>query len=64
MVSRWLHALQPVDVFYFKPFETTLKEGKDGAMVKSNSMEPNKIILPRWVDKALLQIHVFHALAL
>jgi hypothetical protein len=33
-------------------------------MVKSNSMEPNKIILPRWVDKALLQIHVFHALAL
>ncbi len=45
--SHTSHALQPLNVFCFKPFKTTFKEVKDVAMSKSNHMEPKKIILAR-----------------
>ncbi len=48
--SHTSHVLYPIYVFYFKPFKTTLKKVKDAAISRSNHMEPNKIILVRWVD--------------
>ncbi len=37
----------------FKPFKITFKKEKNIAMVRRNYIEPNKIVLARWVDKAL-----------
>jgi hypothetical protein len=51
--SHTSHALQPLDVFCFKPFKIAFKKIKDIIMSKSNHMEPNKITLIRWVDQAL-----------
>ncbi len=48
-------ALQPLNVFCFKPFKTTFRKVKDVAMSRSNHMETNKITLARWVDQALEQ---------
>jgi hypothetical protein len=42
-----------LDVFCFKSFKTTFINERDGAMARSNYMEPNKIILVSWVNKAL-----------
>jgi hypothetical protein len=53
--SHTFHALQPLDVACFKPFNTTFKKEKDYAMVNDNFTEPNKITLLGWVDKALDQ---------
>jgi hypothetical protein len=39
------HALQPLDVTYFKPFKTTFRKEKDYVMVKNNYLEPNKATL-------------------
>jgi hypothetical protein len=47
------HVLQPLDVIYFKPFKTTLLKKEDFAMAKNNYLEPNKVTLATWVDKAL-----------
>jgi hypothetical protein len=48
--SHTSHALQPLDVFCFKPFKIAFRKIKDAAMSKSNHMELDKIILARWVD--------------
>jgi hypothetical protein len=53
--SHTSHALQPLNVFCFKPFKTTFRKVKDVVMSKSNHMKPNKITLARWVDQALEQ---------
>jgi len=37
----------------FQTFKTTFINERDGAMARSNYMKPNKIILARWVNKAL-----------
>ncbi len=50
------HALQPLDVSCFKPFQTIFKNESDNVMVRSNDCEPNKCTLVGWVDKALHQI--------
>jgi hypothetical protein len=39
------HALQPLDVTYFKPFKTTFRKEKDYVMVKKIYLEPNKATL-------------------
>ncbi len=51
--SHTSHALQPLNVYCFKPFKTSLKKVKDATMSRSNHMELDKITLIRWVDKAL-----------
>jgi hypothetical protein len=40
----------------FKPFKTTFKKEKDGAMARNNYLESNKIILVGLMDKILDQI--------
>jgi hypothetical protein len=55
--SHTSHALQPLDIACFKPFKSTFrKEKKDTTMINRNYIEPNKIVLVGWVDKALDQI--------
>ncbi len=51
--SHASHALQPLDVSCFKPFNTTFRKVRDVAMFKSNHMEPNKVILVEWVGQTL-----------
>jgi hypothetical protein len=51
--SHASHALQPLNVFCFKPFKITFRKVKDVVMFWNNHIEPNKITLTRWVDKAL-----------
>jgi hypothetical protein len=51
--SHMSHALQPLNVFCFKPFKTTFK--KVVTMSRSNHMEPNKITVIKWVYQALEQ---------
>jgi len=53
--SNMSHAFQPLNIFCFKPFKTTIREEKDEAMVKNNCLEPNNVMLPNWVDQALEQ---------
>jgi hypothetical protein len=47
------HALQPWDVVCFKPFLIAFRNEIDITMIKRNYIEPNKIILAAWVNKAL-----------
>ncbi len=49
------HVLQPLYVFCLKPFKTTLKKFKDATMFKNNHIQPNKIIMAKWVDQAIDQ---------
>ncbi len=51
--SHTSHALQPLDVAYFKPFKSAFRKERDITMVKMNYTEPDKITLAGWVDKAL-----------
>ncbi len=44
------HALQPLDVFCFKPFKITFKKERDVTMSKSNYMELDKINLVGWIN--------------
>jgi len=44
------HALQPFNVFCFKPFKITFKKERDVTMFKSNYMELDKRNLVGWVD--------------
>jgi hypothetical protein len=53
--SHTSHALQPLDVSYFKPFKTAFRKFKVVVMFRSNHMEPDKIIIVGWVDQALKQ---------
>jgi hypothetical protein len=50
--SHILLALQPLDVFCFELFNRKFKKERNGAMAR-DYMEPCKIILAKWVDKAL-----------
>jgi hypothetical protein len=51
--SHTSHAFQPLNIFCFKTFKTTIREERDEAMLKNNCLEPNKVMLPSWVDQAL-----------
>jgi hypothetical protein len=46
---------QPLDVTCFKPFKIALKNKRNATMEKKNLLQPNIIILAKWVDKALQQ---------
>jgi hypothetical protein len=48
--SHTSHALQPLDVSYFKPFKATFKKVMDAIMFRSNHIELDKITLVGWVD--------------
>jgi hypothetical protein len=45
LLVHTFHALQPFDVFCFKPFKTTFRKEKNVAMSKSNYLELDKITL-------------------
>ncbi len=47
--SHTSHALQPLNVFCFKPFKTTLRKVKDATMSRNNRMKPDKITIVGWV---------------
>jgi hypothetical protein len=49
------HVLRPLYVFCLKLFKTTFKKFKDATMFKSNHIQPNKIIMAKWVDQAIDQ---------
>jgi hypothetical protein len=51
--SHTFHALQPLDVAYFKPFKVAFKKERKITMVKMNYTKPDKITLVGWVDKVL-----------
>ncbi len=51
--SHTFHALQPLGVAWFKPFRIAFRKERDILMVRRNYIEPIKIALARWVDKAL-----------
>jgi len=51
--SHTFHAFQPLDVAWFKPFKIAFRKERDILMVRRNYIEPNKITLAGWVDKAL-----------
>ncbi len=51
--SQKSHALQPLNVACLKPFKITFRKERNIRMVKRNYIEPNKITLVGWVDKAL-----------
>jgi len=53
LLSHTSHAFQPLDVVCFKPFKNDFKKERDATMVKRNYKKLDKIILARWVDKAL-----------
>jgi len=53
--SHTSHVLQPLYVFCFQPFKTTFKKFKDATFSKSNHIEPNKIIMIKWVNQAIDQ---------
>ncbi len=55
LLAHTSHALQPLDVTYFKPFKTTFRKERDSTMVKNNYLESNKATLATWVDKVLQQ---------
>jgi hypothetical protein len=48
-----LHAFQPLDMTYFKPFKNAFIRVKDFVLAINNYFELDKIILVGWVDKAL-----------
>jgi len=55
LLSHTSHDLQPLDVFCFKPFKTTFRKVRYATMSINNHIEPDKITLVGWVDKALEQ---------
>jgi hypothetical protein len=55
LLAHTSHALQPLDVTYFKPFKINFKKERDFAMVKKHYRELNKATSTTWVDKALQQ---------
>jgi hypothetical protein len=53
LLSHTSHALQPLDVSYFKPFKTSFRKERNNNMVRNNYNELNKATLTTWVNKAL-----------
>jgi len=53
--SHTSHVLQPLYVCCFQPFKTTLKKFRGATLSKSNHIEPNKIIMVKWVNQAIDQ---------
>ncbi len=53
--SHTSHALQPLDVYYFKPFKTGLRKVRDVTMSRNNLMELNKVTVIGYVDYTLKQ---------
>jgi hypothetical protein len=51
--SHTSHALQPLNVYCFKPFKISFLKVRDAIMSRNNHMELDKITLDRWVDQAL-----------
>jgi len=51
--SHTSHVLQPSYAFCFQPFKTTFKKFRDATLFKSNPIEPNKIIIIKWVNQAI-----------
>jgi hypothetical protein len=49
------HALQLLDMSYFKPFKFAFNKEINSSMVRNNHLEPNKVTLTGWVNKALDQ---------
>jgi len=49
--SHTSHALQPLDLTCFKPFKTTFRKERNGAMDNKNNTKPDKITLVTWMDK-------------
>jgi hypothetical protein len=49
--SHTSHALQPLDITYFKPFKTTFKKERDRAIINRNYIKLNKIVLVGWWTK-------------
>jgi hypothetical protein len=47
------HALQPLDVICFKPFEIAFRKERYTTMVRRNYKKLYKITLIGWVDKSL-----------
>jgi hypothetical protein len=53
--SHTLHAFQPLDVSYFKPFKTTFRKEKDVIMAVGKYQKLEKITFVGWVDKTIDQ---------
>jgi len=47
------HALQPLQMYCFKPFKTTFKKERDNAMIRNRYLKLNKAKLTTWVDPTL-----------
>jgi hypothetical protein len=55
LLAHSSHALQPLDVTYFKPFKNAFRMERNCDMAKNKYLELDKITLVEWVDKALQQ---------
>ncbi len=55
LLAHTSHALQPLDVNYFKPFKFAFRKEKDNSMVRNNHLELDKVTLASWVNKTLNQ---------
>jgi hypothetical protein len=55
LFAHTLHVLQPFNVTCFKLANNVFKKMKIVLWQKKNYIEPNKITLTKWVDKALQQ---------
>jgi hypothetical protein len=53
--SHKSHALQPLHITCFKPFRIGFKKERDTTTINRNYIELDKLVLARWVDKALNQ---------
>jgi len=53
--SHTSHALQPLDVSYFKPFKFAFKKERDESMFKNNRKEPDNVTLVSWADRVFNQ---------
>jgi hypothetical protein len=56
--SHTLHAFQPLDVAYFKPFKIAFKKERYASMVNNNYSKPDKITLVAWVDQTLVKKNI------
>jgi hypothetical protein len=55
LLAHILHALQPLDITYFKPFKNAFRMERNSNIAKNKYLELHKITLAEWVDKALQQ---------
>ncbi len=53
--SHTSHVLQLLYVLCLKPFKIAFRKESNGAMAKKNYIEHGKIVLTRWINKALNQ---------